>query len=411
VEIRKRLAAIVVGILPAVSSFAGNFSCIGYSGQAGLMLIAGANPAPIDCRCQLRVTSDERRGTNRPLSIVHHPSVYIPNASFESPQTTFVSVNIDSWQKPAKPLWYDESVWGLWDQLTGVFLNLPTTDPDHIDNCDGNQAAWLFAVPEVELYQDLMATFEVGQSYRLTVGIFGGGGNMKDDVPIEIRLYYRDTENNKVTIGATTYTYSTGRLTADWDTGLPAEPSSEGIFAFVENSGQAGYAKHFNDVHLDIPQVKGTDPWAGKNIGIQLISTLTLADLDPVTGRAGGFWDLDNVRLTKSLPGPDFTGDSFVNLEDFAVMAQEWLSCTETTTDLTGDGCVNMEDLLVLGQSWLGSIYRPDFTGDSFVNLEDVAVMAQEWLSCTETTTDLTGDGCVNMQDLLVLGQSWLESI
>jgi hypothetical protein len=37
--------------------------------------------------------------------------------------------------------------------------------------------------------------------------------------------------------------------------------------------------------------------------------------------------------------------------------------------------------------------------------------MAQEWLSCTETTTDLTGDGCVNMQDLLVLGQSWLESI
>jgi hypothetical protein len=349
-EGRRRLAAIVVG---------------------NLMLIAGAKN-------------------------LQAASIYIPNASFESPQITFVSVNIDSWQKPAKPLWYDESVWGLWDQLTGVFLNLPTTDPDHIDNCDGNQAAWLFAVPEVELYQDLMATFEVGQSYRLTVGIFGGGGNMKDDIPIEIRLYYRDADppprlasgdagagNDKVTIGATTYTY-------DWDT---------------------GYAKHFNDVHLDIPQVKGTDPWVGKNIGIQLISTLTLADLDPVTGRAGGFWDLDNVRLTKSLPGPDFTGDSFVNLEDFAVMTQEWLSCTETATDLTGDGCVNMKDLLVLGQFWLGSIYGPDFTGDSFVNLEDFAVMAQEWLSCTETTTDLTGDGCVNMQDLLVLGQSWLESI
>jgi hypothetical protein len=310
-------------------------------------------------------------------------SIYIPNASFESPQISFVSANIDSWQNAPTPQWYDESGGYAWSQLTGVFLNVPPEDEAHIDNCDGKQAAWLFAVPEVELFQDLTATFEVGQSYHLTVGIFGGGGNMKDDIPIEIRLYYRDAENNKATIGATTYTY-------DWD---------------------AGYVKHFNDVHLDIPRVKGTDPWAGKNIGIQLISTLTPADLDPVTGRAGGFWDIDNVRLTKSLPKPNFTGDSFVNLEDFAVMAQDWLSCTETTTDLTGDGCVNMEDLLVLAESWLGSIYRPDFTGDSLVNLEDFAMMSQEWLSCTETTTDLTGDGCVNMQDLLVLGQSWLESI
>jgi hypothetical protein len=75
--------------------------------------------------------------------------IYVPNASFESPETTFVDVNIDLWQKPPKPWWYDESGGFLWIQLTGVFLNLPPTDPDHIDNCDGNQAAWLFAVPEV----------------------------------------------------------------------------------------------------------------------------------------------------------------------------------------------------------------------------------------------------------------------
>jgi hypothetical protein len=207
-----------------------------------------------------------------------------------------------------------------------VFLNVPPADPDHIDNCDGNQAVWLFAVPEVELFQDLTATFEVGQSYHLTVGIIAGGGNMKDDVPIEIRLYYRDAENKKVTAGATTFAYNS----------------------------DTGYVKHFNDVRLDLPQVRPTDPWAGKNIGVQLVSTLTLADLDPDTGKAGGYWDLDNVRLTKSPPGPDFTGDSSVNLGDFAVMAQQWLSCTETTTDLTGDGCVNMEDLIILVESWLG---------------------------------------------------------
>jgi hypothetical protein len=253
--------------------------------------------------------------------------IYVPNASFESPETTFVDVNIDLWQKPPKPWWYDESGGSLWIQLTGVFLNLPPADPDHIDNCDGNQAAWLFAVPEVELFQDLTATFEVGQSYHLTVGIFGGGGNMKDDVPIEIRLYYRDAENKKVTVGATTFTY-------DWDT---------------------GYVKHLNDVQLDVPKVVSTDSWAGKNIGVQLVSTLTLADLDPETGRAGGYWVLDNVRL-KSLPGPDFTGDYFVNLEDLAVMAREWLSCTGTTTDLTDDGCVNLEDLMILVESWLATV-------------------------------------------------------
>jgi len=251
----------------------------------------------------------------------------IPNASFESPETNFVNINIDSWQKSAKPWWYDESSMGLWSQLTGVFLNLPATDPNHIDNCDGKQAVWLFAVPEVELFQDLTATFEIGQSYHLTVGIFGGGGGMKDNVPIDIRLYYRDVENKKVTIGATTFTYY-------FDT---------------------GYIKHFNDVQLAISQVTPNDPWAGRNIGVQLVSTLTFPDdLDPVSGRAGGYWDLDNVRL-ETLPGPDFTGDSFVNMEDFAVMAQEWLSCTQTTTDITGDGCVDMEDLMILVESWLES--------------------------------------------------------
>jgi hypothetical protein len=239
-----------------------------------------------------------------------------------------VNVDIDYWQKSSKPWWYDESGGYLWIQLTGAFLNVPPEDPDYIDNCDGSQAVWLFAVPEVELFQDLEETFEVGQSYHLTVGIFGGGGNMADDVPIEIRLYYRDAENNKVTVEATTFTYD----------------------------ADAGYFKHFTDVQLDIPPVSSTNPWAGKNIGVQLISTLTLADLVSNTGRAGGYWDLDNVRLTKSPAESDFTGDYLVNFRDFAVMAWEWLSCTQTTTDLTGDGCVNVYDLMVLAESWLKTV-------------------------------------------------------
>lgn len=205
--------------------------------------------------------------------------VLVKNASFELPELSEIdipSVVVDSWQKPQVPLWYDESGGYLWKQLTGVFFNDPMR-PEYIENCDGNQAVWLFVVPEVELFQDLADIYEVGRTYQLTVGIFGGGGNMKDGRTIEIRLYYRDDENNRVTVGATTYTY-------DLD---------------------IGHIRHFNDVRLDIPPVEEDDPLAGRNIGVQLISTLTLEEYnveDPDAGLGGGYWDLDNVRLTKSLP-------------------------------------------------------------------------------------------------------------
>jgi hypothetical protein len=201
-------------------------------------------------------------------------SLDVPNASFELPQTIFVDVNTAPWQKGSSPAWYDESGGYAWIQLTGIFLNVPTTDSAYIDNCDGNQAVWLFAVPEAQLYQDVAATYELGRSYHLSVGVIGGGGNMKEGVPLEIRLYYRDANGVMLTAESTGFTYHAG----------------------------VDRANHFRDVRLDLPVVRESDPWAGKHIGIQVISTLALADLDPKTGRAGGFWDLDNVRLSQSLP-------------------------------------------------------------------------------------------------------------
>src|SRR5947207_3912431 len=80
--------------------------------------------------------------------------INIPNFSFESPGTTFVDTHIDSWQEAAKPDWYPEGGGFTWDQLTGVFKNTDITSSDHIDNCDGHQAMWVFAVPEVAVFQD-----------------------------------------------------------------------------------------------------------------------------------------------------------------------------------------------------------------------------------------------------------------
>jgi hypothetical protein len=205
-------------------------------------------------------------------------SVTVSNSSFELPTTGFVSINIDSWQKSPKPDWYNEGGGFLWSQLVGSFKNTATNSPDHIDNCDGNQAIWLFAVPDVALFQDynsvdwkgqsnqLTATFNVGKSYRLTVGVIGSGGGMLEGATLELSLYYR-LGSNFIPVAVTTLT------------------NTPSVFSNVT---------HLIDCRLDIPTVKAGDPWAAQHIGVQFKSTVT-------TNLQGGYWDLDNVRLTENI--------------------------------------------------------------------------------------------------------------
>ncbi|MCL4178337.1 MAG: hypothetical protein KJ072_11435 [Verrucomicrobia bacterium] len=204
----------------------------------------------------------------------------VPNASFETPATTFVSTLIDDWQKTPKPEWYSEGGGFMWDQLTGLFLNPEPTSPNHIDNCDGNQALWLFAVPEVGLFQELgggqvpsppETVYEVGSSYRLTVAVMGGGGSMLEGVTLELAFYYRDDASNQVTVAATTIT------------------NTPAVFSNL---------KHFIDFEVKVPTVEAGDAWAGRPIGLRLLSTVD-------TARQGGYWDLDQVRL-RSIAPPAF---------------------------------------------------------------------------------------------------------
>ena len=204
--------------------------------------------------------------------------VVIPNGSFELPATAFVSINFNSWQKPPKPDWYVEGGGYLWNQLTGVFKNTAAGQPDHLVNCDGNQAVWLFAVPEVELFQDydtvasnqttpshgFDARFEVGKAYDLTVAVNGGGGNMLEGAPLELGLYFRDAEGRRVGVAATTVTNS--------------------LEAFPVHT-------RFVDYQVRLPTVQAGDAWAGQHIGVRFLSTVS-------PEMQGGYWDLDDVRLT-----------------------------------------------------------------------------------------------------------------
>ena len=203
-------------------------------------------------------------------------SIPVPNSSFESPATLYVDVNVGSWQKAPKPAWYVEAGGFAWTQLTGTFKNPLPGSFDHIEDCDGTQALWLFAVPEVGLFQDyesqdanspaplheFNATFNVGRANALTVGVIGGGGGMSNGASISISFYYRDDASNRVQITSTTVRHSSA--------------------VFPDRN-------HFVDFRLDLPTVQAADAWAGRHIGIGILSTVT-------TNLQGGYWDLDNVR-------------------------------------------------------------------------------------------------------------------
>jgi hypothetical protein len=203
-------------------------------------------------------------------------TLFVPNGSFESPVTSFADPAMDAWQKSPQPFWFPPGT-NTWDQVMGQFLNTPVGSPGHINNMDGRQAAYLFAVPDAAIMQDFntftgtnapkhdfIAQYEAGKSYTLTVGVLGNGGGMQNGVQLQISLYFRDLSNNIVTVGATTITNSAA--------------------LFPTNT-------YLTDFQVRLPIVRANDAWAGKRIGVRIAS---LADF----GNQGGYWDVDNVRLT-----------------------------------------------------------------------------------------------------------------
>jgi len=201
-------------------------------------------------------------------------AIAVPNGSFEGPvvplASPYATSVIDSWQKAPVPSWWTGAGYTelQWDQSTGVFLNVGNT----VDNIVGNQGAFIFAAPGMELYQELPAVYEVGQSYKLSVLAEGGGYGMALGVPIEFRFYYLDGSSQRVTISSVTAT----------------------------NANGSGGISHLTEYSADLPIITGLEPWAGKKIGIQLISTVGGAE-------AGGYWDVDNVQVV-SVPEPATLG-------------------------------------------------------------------------------------------------------
>ena len=220
------------------------------------------------------------------ITLLKAQSISVPNFSFElqpAPNTfPFVNIFVDSWEKAPEPAYYGPAIgtpFGIpWAGTAGVFL-----DVNPYLNHDGAQAGYILGFPEVTLFQDynsspthdFNATFDVGKSYNLTIGVFGKS-TLAPGSTLQIGLYYRDASNNKVTVGSTVITYSSAAF--------PTTPPLNLI-----------------DYQVNVSTVQATDAWAGKNVGIELLSTT------PLQLATGGNWDFDNVRLT-AIPEPASLG-------------------------------------------------------------------------------------------------------
>jgi len=188
-------------------------------------------------------------------------SIPIENASFEFPV-------VDPEGFGAVPLvdgWTEIDIDALYSTNTGVFANTDANSFDHIVNADGSQLAFLGSQQGNALEQDLADIYRAGCAYRLTVGVSVSSRFPPSAVEpvdaLELVFYYLDA-NDVVDIAHQT----------------------------IDAAGQS--STQLEDFSLELSMVQADDAWSGKSIGIAVRAA----------GQAGGFWDLDNVRLVELTP-------------------------------------------------------------------------------------------------------------
>lgn len=239
-------------------------------------------------------------------------SIPVANHSFEDPIVP-PEANPPAWPVVADWIELDMDPLG-YSQNTGVFTNV--TD---IANTDGNQLAFLGGEQGNALLQDLSPVYQVGRSYRMTVGVcISAQYPPIDPNGLELAFYYTD----------------------------PNDPNRFDVVVSTTQPPSGFTSTVLEDNIVNLTEVQEDDPWMGKQIGIAIRAT----------GPMGGFWDLDNVRVWEYPLTPNFTDDTFVNLADFAIMALDWLSCEHPIADVTGDGCVDGADVVVFAEYWLDDV-------------------------------------------------------
>jgi len=212
-------------------------------------------------------------------SLLGDTTITVPNGSFESPSVPLAQIAspvIDSWTATG-------------GNNTGIFPNLPQDEnfggvvAKRITNADGLQLAFIGAqydptgttdngTPVInEIYQQLIATYQPGQTYTLSIGVTTS--SVQPPSPgsvLRVELYYPGTGGSFQPVAFTL-------VSSDAATG-------------ADNA----LLKYFT---VQTPAVVAGAPYANQPIGILLATT----DNSPATG---GTFDMDNVTLVAAVPEP-----------------------------------------------------------------------------------------------------------
>ena len=220
--------------------------------------------------------------------------ITVQNNSFETPTVTGLgNPFVTSWSTPGPvSTEFPPGSGNFVNTNCGNFINTPVGAQDHIDNVDGNQAAFVSALSGNEFNQTLGVNFEAGKSYTLTVGIghnYGGGNPAFQPDPtakMTLRIFYTDAQSVRHYLASTD----------------------------VINSAATGLsATHLLDFSATTALLAANNAAVGSPLSISMISASPVAN-------SGGFFDLDNVRVSSALPEP--TSLSLVVIGTGALLAR-----------------------------------------------------------------------------------------
>ncbi len=194
-------------------------------------------------------------------------AVTILNHSFENPVVPSGGLPaiplITDWERAGVEV-INPAVPGVPLIEVGVFLNQPVGQLGHLSGIDGNQAAFLASTTTHSATQWLSETFDAGAKYEMkalfAVSFFSPSSTDR----LFMELLARDGSNTVSTVGALE----------------------------VDVAGKGLNAASFVELGFETTAGAGV---AGQTVGVRFRAV----------GAQGGYWDVDNVRLTETLPPPN----------------------------------------------------------------------------------------------------------
>lgn len=188
---------------------------------------------------------------------VHAGFLPVENGSFELPETEFATPAISGWTTDGPILDPDFG----FNPFTGVFLNTAPAEPDHIDNVDGDQVAFIGSQTGNEIVQLIPGSNFAPGEYNLSLGVaISLGAPPAETDLLRIGLFYMDDGGLRQLIASTDIAN---------DIGNALSPNT--LSYFSANSGPLA-PEH---------------PAIGRSVGI-LLTTV---------GNYGGFFDMDDVSV------------------------------------------------------------------------------------------------------------------